>query len=116
MAVLKPTTKTSMDERDPYWVTRHGRPEYWMPWDGNSIRIHPFLAGLTTTLGFLERPVDMEEGPDLEPDPRLPKDKQQFLPWAAAAYLKGMDGPGKDAEKAAALMAQFETFVGGTNG
>jgi hypothetical protein len=117
MGTLKRTTKTRLDERDPEWRTRIGKPEYWMTWDGNRIRIHPYVADLLAVVGFLERPADMDPvGGPFEPDHRIPEDKQQYLPWAAAAHLLTLDGPAKNLERAKALLDEFDSLVGGSNG
>jgi hypothetical protein len=116
MIVLKRTTKTSMDERDPSWTIRRGRPEFWMTWDGTKVRVHPFVESLDATVGFLESPEPMDLGGPVDADSRIPRDKRQYLPWAAAAYLLSLDGNRQDLERAALFLKQFESFIGGSNG
>jgi hypothetical protein len=117
MTILKQSTKSSIESRDPDWMTRRGKAEFWMNWDGNKVRVHPFLEDMVATVGFLERPEPMDsEGGPFEPDSRIPEDKQQYLPWAAASYLLSLETKSKNPERAAALMTDFENFIGGTHG
>ena len=114
MTILRPTTKERMDDRDVHWQERQGPPVFWMPWDGNRIRIYPYLEGLNVTVGYIESPAAMDaEGGPYEPDPRFPADKAQYLPWAAAAHLLTLDGPSKNLERANVLFEEFQVLVTG---
>ena len=116
MGALKRTTKTRMDERDPDWTTRTGIPEYWMTWDGNKVRVHPYVISQAAVVGFLEVPAPLDVGGPFEPDERIPENLQQYLPRGAAAHLLTLDGGRKDMERSTALLAEFDALTGGPNG
>ncbi len=94
------------------WQTTTGTPARWILWSGQKIKITPIpTSPLSTTIGYVQKPTDLSLDSDTV-DARIPDTHNEFLKYAAGAWLLHLDGDAQSIPLANEYMNEFNQLIG----
>lgn len=100
--------------KNPAWQTATGTaPKRWVLWSGAKIKLTPIVATWpgTCTVGYTQTPTALSIDADTV-DARIPNQHNEYIKYAAAAWLFNLDGDTQDINKAANYMGMFSQLIG----
>ena len=99
--------------KDPGWqAATAAQPLRWVLWSGSSIKITPIPTDdVNVTIGYVEYPAALTSDGSII-DARIPDGHAEYLKFAAAAYLRLLDGDNQDVAMADNLMTKFNQLIG----
>lgn len=103
--------------KSPSWQTATGTaPKRWVLWSGSKIKLTPIVATWpsTCTVGYTQNPTALALDADTVDD-RIPAQHNEYLKYAAAAWLLDLDGDMENANMAANYMNIFNQLIGYTD-
>ena len=99
----------------PTWQTTTAAtgPKRWIMWSGAKVKLVPLLATWpgTCTIGITDTPTALSADSDTI-DARIPVAHNEYLKYAAAAWLLNLDGDAQDIGMANNYMNQFNQLIG----
>lgn len=108
------STLSFLSEKSETWDTDNSAlPKRWSLWSGNKAKLTPLMttySASTATIGYIQRPTIMSGTATV--DPRIPESHNEFLKYAAAAYLLHLDGDNQSIPLADKLMETFNQLIG----
>lgn len=117
---LNKTTLTIEDMNHPRWRSEASTPTRWALYNGSSISVFPqissnvVVAGNTPVLsvGYIQQPLLLASSSDTV-DSRIPYTVQQYIKYAAAAWLMSLDKSDTTSLNTAKLFQDtFEQLIG----
>lgn len=94
------------------WQTTTGTPARWILWSGQKIKLTPIpTSPLSTTIGYVQKPADLALDADTV-DARIPDTHNEFLKYAAGAWLLHLDGDAQNIQLANEYMNEFNQLIG----
>ena len=94
------------------WQITTGTPARWILWNGQKIKITPIpTSPLSTTIGYVQKPTDLSLDSDTV-DARIPDTHNEFLKYAAGAWLLHLDGDAQSIPLANEYMNEFNQLIG----
>lgn len=94
------------------WQTTTGTPARWILWSGQKIKLTPIpTSPLSTIIGYVQKPADLALDSDTV-DARIPDAHNEFLKYAAGAWLLHLDGDAQSIPLANEYMNEFNQLIG----
>jgi hypothetical protein len=104
------------ETKDDQWEDRTGAsPRRWCMWTGTSIKITPIptdYASNSVRIDYIEQPTALANDADTV-DSRIPLNQQEYLKYAAAAWLLQMMNDEQNIALASAFDKQFNNLIKG---
>ena len=99
--------------KNPAWQSSTAaRPLRWALWSGQKIKVTPIPSeDVAITVGYVEYPAALTTDASTI-DARIPDGHAEYLKFAAAAYLRLLDGDNQDVAMADNLMTKFNQLIG----
>lgn len=102
--------------KDDQWEDRFGpSPRRWCMWTGTSIKITPIPDDYSTNsvrIDYIEQPTALANDADTV-DSRIPESQQEYLKYAAAAWLLQHMNDEQNLALASAFDKQFNNLIKG---
>jgi len=88
-------------------------PKRWVLYSGAKIKLTPIVSGWpgACTVGFTDTPTALTLDTDTV-DARIPNAHNEYLKYAAAFWLKNLDGDAQSIQEANIFMSQFNGLIG----
>lgn len=94
------------------WQTLTGVPKRWVLWSGAKVKLTPIPSPIyTAVVGYVEDPTDITSDSSTV-DARIPEGHNEYLKYAAAAWLKLLDGDNENVAIADNYMERFNHLIG----
>lgn len=100
--------------KNPAWQTATGTaPKRWALWSGAKIKLTPIVATWpgTCTIGYTQNPTELALDADTV-DARIPIQHNEYLKYAAAAWLLNLDNDIENVNMATNYMNMFNQLIG----
>lgn len=109
---LVESTMSFESMKSEVWQAATGTPKRWVLWSGEKVKITPIPSpAYSATIGYIEDPADLTTDAATV-DTRIPLVHNEYLKYAASAWLLMLDGDSQDVPKAFALMNVFNQMIG----
>lgn len=98
--------------KSPTWQATTGTPKRWVLWSGEKVKITPIPSPVySATIGYVDIPTDLSSDSDTV-DTRIPLAHNEYLKYAAAAWLCMLDGDSQNIPLANDFMGKFNQLIG----
>lgn len=99
--------------KNPAWqLATAAQPLRWVLWSGSKVKVTPIPTDdVIIIIGYVEYPSSLTTD-GMTVDSRIPDGHAEYLKFAAAAYLRLLDGDNQDVAMADNLMNKFNQLIG----